>query len=75
MTLQTLARAIKTKKPAVIKEGGTPRYVVLDWAAYRKLQALQEDFEDNLRFELSERVSRGKRRYSLQEAKKRLGLR
>lgn len=48
MTIQTLAQAIKNKKPAIIKEKGVPRYVVLDWAVYKRLQMLQENFIDEL---------------------------
>lgn len=47
MTTQTLGRTIKGKKsgqPAVIKEGGTPRYVVLDWQEYQRLRDMQEEF-------------------------------
>ena len=49
MTLQTLAKAIKRKKPAIIHEGDTPRYVVLDWETYRSWEELREDLEDSLR--------------------------
>lgn len=48
MTTQTLARAIKNKKPAVIKESGVPRYVVLDWEEYKKLQDAREELLDEL---------------------------
>lgn len=47
MTTHTLGRAIKGKKnrqPAVIKESGVPRYVVLDWAEYQRLREVQEEF-------------------------------
>ena len=74
MTTKTLARAIKKKMPAVIKEKGAPRYVVLDWVVYEKLQELREDFEDHLRFGIAERASRGKRRFSLEEIKARYEL-
>lgn len=77
MTTQTLARAIKGKKsgePAVIKENGAPQFVVLDWDAYQKWQEWKEDMEDHARFEIAERQSRGKKRYSLREVKKRHGF-
>lgn len=51
MTTQTLGRAIRGKKsghPAVIKEAGKPRYVVLDWAEYEGLQDMQEEFLQEL---------------------------
>ena len=48
MTLRTLARAIKAKKPAVIKEKGAPRFVVLDWEVYRKLQDIRDEYLDEL---------------------------
>ena len=49
MTTQSILRAIRTKKPAIINEHGSPRYVVLDWKTYAKLQEMQEDFEDATR--------------------------
>ena len=49
MTTQTIFKAIKTKKPAVISEHGSPRYVILDWKTYRKWEATKEDYEDAVR--------------------------
>ena len=49
MTTQTIARAIKAKKPAVIRENGAPRYVVLDWETYRAWEEMREDMEDSAR--------------------------
>ncbi|KKT41245.1 MAG: hypothetical protein UW30_C0010G0001 [Candidatus Giovannonibacteria bacterium GW2011_GWA2_44_13b] len=46
MTIATISRAIKMKKPAILKEGGVPRYVVLDWDTYRKWEDAKEDIED-----------------------------
>ena len=46
MTLKTLTRAIQSKKPSIIKEKGVPRFVVLDWVAYKRLQEQQEELED-----------------------------
>ena len=74
MTTQKIAQAIKTKKPAIIREKGIPRYVVLDWAAYEELQELKEDLEDHLRFEAAERASKGNPRLSVNEVKVRYGL-
>lgn len=70
MTTQVLARALKKKKPAIIKENGTPRFVVLDWSIYRAWEEMREDIEDHIRFDISERESRGKKRYTLVEVKK-----
>lgn len=50
MTTQTLTRALRAKKPAVIKEGGKPRYVVLDWNTYADWQEAMEEWEDIARF-------------------------
>ena len=49
MTLATISKVIKSGKPAVIKEHGSPRYVVLDWRAYKKLVSSAEDLEDSAR--------------------------
>lgn len=51
-----------------------PRYVVLDWATYRAWEEMQEDLEDHIRFEIAERESRGKKRYTLAEVKKKYRL-
>ena len=74
MTIASLERAVKNKKPAVIKNGGAPRFVILDWDTYRKWEERREDMEDHIRFEISERESRGKPRYSLDEVKKKFRL-
>lgn len=47
----TISKAIKMKKPAIINEHGSPRFVVLDWDTYRKWEALKEDFEDAARLQ------------------------
>lgn len=70
MTINALTRAIKKRKPAIVRENGAPRFVVLDWNVYRTWEQTREDTEDNIRFELAERESRGKKRYSLAEVKK-----
>ena len=49
MITASLARAIKGKKPAVIKENGAPRFVVLDWETFNAWQEMREDFEDTAR--------------------------
>ena len=43
-------------------------------AADQKWQELKEDFEDHLRCEIAIRKSKGKKRHSLEEMKKRYGL-
>jgi len=49
MTTTTLGHALKSKKPAIIKEKGAPRYVVLDWKTYRAWEETKEDLEDTTR--------------------------
>ena len=44
-------------------------------AATQKWQELKEDFEDHMRCEIAIRQSKGKKRYSLAEMKKRYDLR
>ena len=51
MTIATISRAIKMKKPAILKEGGVPRYVVLDWDTYRKWEEARDDIEDSTRLQ------------------------
>lgn len=46
MTAKTLLRVIKVRKPAVIRERGEPRYVLLDWKTYRLWYEEREDRED-----------------------------
>lgn len=74
MTIQTIARAIKAKKPAVIRENGAPRYVVLDWQRYQAWKEMEEDMEAHARFDLAERESQGKKRYTLEEIQKKYHL-
>ncbi|GEM_PF-2836205 len=74
MTIQTLARAIKNKKPAIIKEGGIPRYAVLDWEMYKEWTEEIEDLQNRVRFQIAVRKSKGKKHYSLGEIKKRYNL-
>lgn len=71
----TLTRAIKNKKPALVRENGKPRFVVLDWDVYKIWEEKKEDLEDHVHFEIAERESRGKRRYSLVQLKKKYRLR
>lgn len=46
MIMKTLAKALQQKKPAVIRENGAPRFVVLDWKTYRAWEEMREDMED-----------------------------
>ncbi len=74
MTTKTIERAIKKKKPAIIRENGAPRFVVLDWRTYSEWEEMREDIEDHVRFEIAERESRGKKRYTLEEVRARFHL-
>lgn len=74
MTLQTLAKAIKRKKPAIIREGDTPRYVVLDWETYRNWEELKEDLEDSLRLAEALADPKNQRHIPLARVKKSLRL-
>ncbi|MBI2021105.1 hypothetical protein HYS99_01160 [Candidatus Giovannonibacteria bacterium] len=47
MITKAIGKIIKTKKPAIIKEHGSPRYVILDWRTYQKWQEAVEDAEDS----------------------------
>ncbi len=70
MIIKTVARAISKIKPVIIKKNGTPRFVILDWDTYRSWEERREDMEDHIRFEVAERESRGKKRHTLAEIKK-----
>lgn len=74
MTIKALTGAIKSRKPAVIREDGAPRFVILDWETYKGWEEAREDMEDRIRFEIAERESRGRKRYTLGEIKKKYGL-
>lgn len=74
MTTQTISRALRAKKPAVIKEDGKPRYVVLDWDTYAIWQETIDDLEDSTRFNEALSDSRNQKLISFSEVKKRLKL-
>ena len=74
MTTKAITQAIKSQKPAVIRENGSPRYVVLDWETYRSWEEMREDMEDHIRFEIAERESQGKKPYTWTEVKKKYRL-
>ena len=74
MTTKALAQSLKKRKPAIIRERGMPRYVILDWKTYRGWEEMREDMEDHVRFDISERESRGKKRYTLAEVRRKYCL-
>ena len=74
MTTQTIARAIKAKKPAVIKENGAPRYVVLDWRTWRAWEDMREDMEDAERLNASLADPKNQKRIPYARVKKLLHL-
>ena len=74
MTLQALAKAIKSKKPAITREGDKPRFVVLDWSSYRRWEEMQEDLEDSLRLAEALADPKNQRRIPLARVKRRFKL-
>jgi PHD/YefM family antitoxin component YafN of YafNO toxin-antitoxin module len=49
MTASAISKALKNRKPAIIKERGTPRFVILDWETYKKWEEEKDDLEDSKR--------------------------
>ena len=74
MTTQTLARALKRRKPAVIRENGSPRYVVLDWNTYKVWEEMKEDMEDAARLEAALADTKNQKRIPFSRVKKMLNL-
>lgn len=74
MTIQTLSRAIQAKKPALIKENGRPRYVILDWDTYEYWQEAMEDMGDSIRFEKALQNSQNQKSYSSDAIKRKYHL-
>ena len=74
MTITTLERALKKKKPAVIKEKGAPRFVILDWDTYKRWEETKEDLEDSKRLLEAIADLKNQKRISLSQAKKTLKL-
>lgn len=74
MTTKTLLRAVKNKKPAVIKEKGKPRFVVLDWDTYRIWEEAREDFEDSQRLRDALSDPKNQRKISLADISKKYFL-
>ena len=74
MTTATLERTLKKKKPAIIKEKGAPRYVVLDWKTYRAWEEKEEDLEDATRLLEALTDPRNQKSISWHDVKKALAL-
>lgn len=74
MTIKSIARAIKQRKPAIISEKGEPRYVLLDWQRYQEWKEMEEDMEAHAKFDLAERESNGKKHYTIEEVQKKYHL-
>lgn len=74
MTIKTFARAIKKKKPAIIREKGAPRYVVLDWDTYYKWEEMREDIEDARRLMAALVDPKNQKRIPYAQVKKKLNL-
>ena len=62
MTKQAISKAIKSGKPAVIKEHGNPRYVVLDWKTYRAWEELRDEMDGSARLNEALRDPKNQRR-------------
>ncbi len=65
---------IKQKKPAIIKEGGVPRFVVLDWETYGAWQEWLEDIEDTTRLVGALADPRNQKRIPFARAKRTLRI-
>lgn len=74
MTTKTIAQAIKSRKPAVIRENGTPRYVILDWETYRSWEEMREDMEDSQRLQEALADPKNQKRIAFSRVKKLLNL-
>lgn len=74
MITQVLARALKGKRPAVIKQNGSPRFVVLDWKTYNMWQEMKEDLEDTERLMEALTDPKNQKRISLSKVRKTLHL-
>lgn len=74
MTLGMLIKAIKQKKPVILKERGEPRFVVLDWRDYAMLKEAQEDVEDTAKLLEALADAKNQRRIPLAAVRKKLGI-
>ena len=74
MTTKTLSKALMKSKPAIIKERGVPRYVVIDWATYDAWREQQEDLEDAARFLSALADTKNQKSISLADLKKKHNL-
>lgn len=60
--------------PRILKIDGDEALVVMTMADYRRLREVLEDAEDVLALRAARRADRGKRDYSIEEVRERLGL-
>jgi len=74
MATEALTSALKKKKPAVIREKGSPRFVVLDWETYKMWQETKEDLEDATRLMEALADPDNQKRTSFSRVKKMLHL-
>ena len=74
MTTKAITQAIKSRKPAVIRENGSPRYVVLDWRTYKAWEEMREDMEDSARLATALADPKNQRRTPYAQVKKLLNL-
>ena len=74
MTAKAITQAIKSQKPAVIRENGSPRYVVLDWHTYRAWEEMREDMEDSARLAHALTHPKNQKRIPYAQVKKLLNL-
>lgn len=70
MIARSLLKAVKDKKPTIIKEKGEPRFVVLDWRTYRMWEEMREDFEDSQRLQDAISDPKNQRKISLEDIQK-----
>lgn len=74
MITATLEHALKNKKPAILKEKGAPRYVVLDWETYQAWEEDKEDLENTIRLTEALADKKNQKHTSLSRVKKMLNL-
>ena len=74
MTTKTLSRAIEAEKPTIIKEGGKPRYVILDWETYQNFEEQRDEIEDIARYRIAISDPKNKRKISWDSVKTNLRL-
>lgn len=67
-------KAVKEKKPAIIKERGEPRFVILEWEDYTKLKDAADDVEDTVRLLDALADPANQKRIPLALVRRKLGL-